>query len=480
TITALSKTIEVGPAGFVYIVDQRGHLIAHPTLLPADDIVDFSLVPAVQKALKGDRGVEILFNPVENEKRLSAYEPVPHYGWGVVVVQPTRTAFIERNKTTTRMVMIWMLVIFAAGFFTYRLLRDKNIIATQRDKERMLLKSIGDGVVAIDRQWTITLWNPAATLISGYAEQEALGKPLRDILKFMRLSDRKENIIFIEEAIVRGKTHQLENETALIRKDGSEILVGDSASPIFDQGGRIIGAIIIFRDVSQERERQALRSDFAYASHQFRTPVNQALWNLETALEGKEPDAIKEAAHIAYFSIRGVQRLMNQLIEVSEIDQGAVIPKREMVKLTQVFDEVAGEVNNEAKARQITFSVAPISMTTAIVTDPKLLKRILTEVLENALYYNITNGTVGLEVATKDNGILISVKDTGIGITKEQQPIVFTKFFRGSNFDTNKIVGAGLGLYIAREYVKLLGGKIWFTSEEKKGTTVSIFLAVGK
>src|SRR3989344_6540921 len=89
TVSAWSKNINVGPASFVYIVDHKGHLIAHPTLLPAEDIVDFSSVPAVQKILKGERGVEVLFNQIENEERVTAYEPVPSYGWGVIVVQPT-------------------------------------------------------------------------------------------------------------------------------------------------------------------------------------------------------------------------------------------------------------------------------------------------------------------------------------------------------------------------------------------------------
>lgn len=477
TITAWSKTIEVGPAGFVYIVDQKGHLIAHPTLLPAAEIVDFSSVPAVQKALREERGVEILFNPIENEQRLSAYEPVPRYGWGVVVVQPTRTAFIERNETTIRMVAIWVLVIFAAGFFTYRLLRDKNIIAAQRDKERILLKSIGDGVVAIDRQWNIILWNPAATLISGYTEQEALGKPLRDILKFMRMSDRKENIVFIEDAIVRGETRQLENETVLIRKDGSEIPVGDSASPIFDQGGRIMGAIIIFRDVSQERERQALRSDFAYASHQLRTPVNQALWTIETAQGAKGIEEMREAMRIAYLSVRSVQKLVSQLLEVSEIDQGTISQKKETIKVTDVFEGVIKDITIETKARNVTLSIEPISAVAGIETDPKMLKRILTEVLENAVYYNTANGKVHVKVTIQQNDVFTEISDTGIGIPESQKALVFTKFFRGSNIPP-EMVGAGLGLYIAKNYVQLLGGKIWFKSEEKKGTTFSILLPI--
>ena len=294
TILDWAKNIDVGPGGFVYFVDRKGNLVAHPHYSPQGEIVSFVNVPVVEKLLRGEEGAEISYNSLEKEARLSAYSPVPGYGFGVVVAQPTRIAFDQRNKELIKISLILFTLITGLFISAYFIFKNRLVIAGQRDREKVFLESIGDGVIAIDRFWNITLWNKEASLLSGWSQEDVLGKPFRNFMKFVREHDRSENIAFIEEAMLFGKKGIMENNTLLIRKDGTEISVGDSASPIFDQGGGVAGAIIIFRDVSQERESQRLRSDFAYAAHQFRTPVTKALWNIEVALDEKDSKSRKE------------------------------------------------------------------------------------------------------------------------------------------------------------------------------------------
>jgi signal transduction histidine kinase len=128
------------------------------------------------------------------------------------------------------------------------------------------------------------------------------------------------------------------------------------------------------------------------------------------------------------------------------------------------------------------FSVTfPASIDPSIfATDQKIIKRIITILLENALIFNRPKGVVKIDAGIDNKGLNLSVKDSGIGITEEQQPSIFTKFFRGSNYDTTDIPGAGLGLCICQEYVKLLRGTIWFESEPGKGTTFFVQLPKGK
>ena len=104
-----------------------------------------------------------------------------------------------------------------------------------------------------------------------------------------------------------------------------------------------------------------------------------------------------------------------------------------------------------------------------------MITRILLEILDNAIHYTKKSSTVTVTISPHAQGLLIEVQDAGIGIMEEQQALVFTKFFRGSNVDKD-VAGAGLGLYIAREYSKLLGGKIWFKSSVGKGTLFSVLL----
>ena len=116
-------TIELGPAGVVYLVDRQGQLAAHPQLMPEGEMRDVSRVPAVQKVLRGERGVDIAVDPVAQEARVVAYAPVPGYGWGVMVEQPTRTAFAARDQQLRRLGLAYGLVVLASGTFAYWLLR---------------------------------------------------------------------------------------------------------------------------------------------------------------------------------------------------------------------------------------------------------------------------------------------------------------------------------------------------------------------
>jgi PAS domain S-box-containing protein len=388
-----------------------------------------------------------------------------------------RLRFISLGLFTSILLGIFFVVFRICYPLTRRIQESLEKIKKSEEEKAKILQSIGDGVVVIDRSWNIMLFNFAAEKISGWQEKEVIGKNLREVLGFIRVRDREENISFIEKAFVLGKTHYLEDNTVLVTKDGREVPVGDSASPIFGPDGKIIGAVVIFRDITKEKEAQMLKSDFAYASHQLRTPVNEALWNLEVALGEMVAKKTKEKIQTAYQSIRNILRLNSELIEVSEIDQGIVIPKKGDVKLADLFEEIFKSIDKVVKDKRVKIISSPISAATAIKTDAKLFKRVMRVILDNAIFYSAPKSEVKVDINIKDRKILVEISDRGIGVPEVQQPLVFTKFFRGSNVPT-EVTGAGLGLYIAREYVKLLKGKIWFKSEEKKGTTFSVLLPI--
>jgi len=104
--------IDVGPSGFVYFVDKRGHIGGHPKFPSQGDLVDFSAAMSTQKVLRGEEGVEILFNPIEKEERVTAFNPVREHGWGVIVQQPTRVAFARRNSILRELTYIYGAVLF--------------------------------------------------------------------------------------------------------------------------------------------------------------------------------------------------------------------------------------------------------------------------------------------------------------------------------------------------------------------------------
>ncbi len=344
------------------------------------------------------------------------------------------------------------------------------------DRYRQLLQSIGDGVVAIDRDWTVTLWNPAAERLTGWRREEAVGKPLREVATFLYEHSGKENLSFIEDAMVFGEPRTITEKTVLVRRDGRQLPISDSAAPVHDERGVVVGAIVVFRDATLEREAMEMRSDFTYAAHQLRTPVTKAMWSVEEAMAHEERPDVRKTIEDAYFALKSVVRLNDQLLLVSQLDQSLVHPDREYVQLQIFVAGVAKDAMAQCRAHNLTLQAPTVPQTWGVETDPRLLRRAMDELVDNAVAYAADRSTVAIDVSERDDGYLLEVRNTGIGIQQEQHPLVFTKFFRGSNFDTTRIIGAGLGLYIAREYLRLLGGKIWFASVEGGETVFSVFV----
>lgn len=360
---------------------------------------------------------------------------------------------------------------------TQKLAEANRMMTEEKERFRVLLESIGDGVVAIDRDWNITMFNGAATKISEWEREDVIGRPLRDIIKILREQDRKETVTFIEDAMVMNQVRQLEEHAFLVTKSGKEIPLSDSAAPIRDGEGKVVGAIIVFRDKTAEKNANMLRSDFAYASHQLRTPVTKALWSLEAVLDKKSVEDMGRGVMEAYQALQSVGKLSEELIEVSKIDQKEVRVEKAATRLPDTFDAIVKAAEEKGKKKNITIRPPSISITASIDTDQKLFRRIVEEAIDNAICYSGQGGTVGIVVEIKGNELIIKVEDSGIGIMKEDQPLVFTKFFRGRNIDTTAIPGAGLGLYIAQGYANLLGGKIWFEPKEK-GTIFYISIPI--
>ena len=466
---------ELGPEpAIAVVVDRLGQPLVHPDqkLLDAHTRLD-TLEPA-QRALRGEEGFLETFTDIDGKERSAAYAPVPGLGWGVWVAQDPpngASAFVRRELQRTSIFYgLILLVNVVLAFVIWRLMRA---LFGLREKERAFLESIGDGVIAVDRAWKIILWNRAASQLTGWAEREVMGRPFRNHVRFIRERDRKENLAFIEEAMLFGEARPMSNSTVLIARDGREIPISDSAAPIFDEQGEVGGVIIIFRDATREKDAAMLRTDFAYASHQLRTPVNKAMWDVELAMDEAKDPALHEKLQVAYDAIRDVQKLSTRLIDVSQIDQKQIVPSYAESKVAATIKAAVDELADEAKRRRVLVLVKPVREDRVIDTDPTLLAAALREVLDNAIRYSPPGATVEVVLQAEKLNYVFQIMDRGIGISEEQKPLVFTKFFRGQNVPPDAH-GAGLGLFIARSYVHLLGGRIWFDSRLGFGTTFTV------
>lgn len=371
-----------------------------------------------------------------------------------------------------------------ADDITEDLHKERNAAVAAQQRQEAILTSIGDAVFAIDTKQRIVLFNPAAEQVSGYTADEAIGKPYRDILKFVTEGSNKEETAFITRA-ESGKIATMTNNTVLVTKRGKEVPVADSAAPIHDAKGEIAGVIVVFRDVTDERALEQSKDEFvSVASHQLRTPLSAMNWYAEMLLNGdagKLNKDQKEYLDEIYLGNQRMVELVNSLLDTSRLDLGKLAAQPEKLSLKDTVDSLQVEMKSAIDKKQISFKADIHKDSAVLQTDRKLLRMILQNLMSNAIKYTPEHGTVTViahptTVYPEKAFVHIEVSDTGYGIPAKQQPKIFTKMFRADN--VLEIEGTGLGLYIVKEAAHKLGGRVSFTSEEKKGTTFTVEIPV--
>lgn len=357
---------------------------------------------------------------------------------------------------------------------------EKEEIDRQRNKLDIILDGIGDGVFAVDKDFVITRFNGVATQITGFSQEEVVGKKCRDILQFRRESDDSLYYDFIINAIEKGKIQNMANHTYVVRKDGSKVAVADSAAPIKNEDGEVLGCVVVFRDVTIEREVNKMKDEFvSVASHQLRTPLTGIKWYLQLLSKedkGELAQEQREYIKAIYDSNERMIKLVDDLLSVSRIDTGRKFEiRKKKVNIVQEFKMVIDRYTVIARQRGIKIVCQKDCPTKLMVNaDPDKLSEVFANIVSNAVKYSKDKGKVEISVSEEKEDYVFAVKDSGLGIPKDQQDKIFEKFFRAENVKKHQVEGNGLGLYIARSIIEAHNGKIWFKSQKDKGTTFYI------
>jgi len=355
---------------------------------------------------------------------------------------------------------------------------EKKEVSKERDKIRTILQGIGDGVFVVDQDFNIIIFNKMAENISGFSAKEAIGKKYYKILKFVYEDNLKKIDDFVKETIETGNPKQMANHTAIIRKSEEVIPVADSAAPLKDAKGKVIGCVVVFRDVTKEREVDKAKTEFvSLASHQLRTPLSSINWYTEMLISGdagKINKIQKEYLQEVYTGSKRMVDLVNALLNVSRIELGTFAVDPEPIKVVEIGKSVLNELEPTIKEKKVKIIKKFSENIPVIQADPKLLRIVFQNLLSNAIKYTPGNGTVILDISKDKKFILCKIKDTGMGIPKKQQKDIFTKLFRADNVRATDTEGTGLGLYIVKAIIDHSGGKIWFSSEKNKGTAFNV------
>lgn len=345
---------------------------------------------------------------------------------------------------------------------------------TQQAAAEAMFSSIGDGAIATDEFGKITMVNPVAQQILGYKASDLIGKWFPK--QIVALTESGQPLAMIDRPITRAFLTGLPVSEKMFyrRKNGSTVPVSISVSPIL-LNGKPIGAIEVFRDITRDQEIDRMKSEFiSLASHQLRTPLSAIKTYSHMLVDGYMGEITPAQRKSLRTIIAGTNRmneLISTLLNITRIESGTIAVTPKLLQVPKVVEEVVKELELMAADKSINVQQTSSGRNLAIQTDTLILKEILANLISNAIKYTPENGSVTIEVRSRTHDLQVCVIDTGWGIPKYAQDQIFSKFFRAHNIVKRETTGTGLGLYLVKGLLDRLGGKIWFESEEGKGTT---------
>ena len=471
----LSMQVSVPNRGSLQIFDQTGNALS----APADRALrNFKAHPVIARALAGKFGVTETRLPGSSGSRLVAFASVPEIGWAVLVEQPRSEAFRPITELTRRLAGVAGLitvVVLLASLILFRLI---GALDAERLRIAAILDSAAEAVATTDTAGLIVTINPAMERLSGWSEAEVLGRPYADALPVFDArgtqvpTDQRMLTRAVETREVVA-THGF--ELMLLTRDGRRVPVATTAAPILSEDGRPLGGVDVVRDMSHEREVDQMKSALiSTVSHELRTPLTMIQGFSELLLSHEfDPSKSREALEQINVSSERLGRLIDDLLSVSRIESGRLVVRRVPVDLGVAIAQVAPPFSVE---RDLTIELEPGMP--RVLADPDMLTQVLTNLIGNAAKYSPPGSGINIKARYSGSSVEVFVADHGIGLSDDEIAHLFEKFYRVDRPEVRAAGGTGLGLFITKSLVEILGGQIWVTSNEKAGSTFAFSLPV--
>ncbi len=333
----------------------------------------------------------------------------------------------------------------------------------EREESRTLLEALSDGVVAADARGTIVSCNAAARRLLGYDASEPL-PPLAQLFH-----DQP------HRALVRDLLEGLAVEQRELDLGGRTVLV--SGRPL---GGGEGGTVLVLSDVSDVRRLEAVRRDFvANVSHELKTPLTAIAGYAETlAHEAPDGSQIAGFGQTIVQNARRMQRLVDDLLDLSRIESGGWVPQPRVVEIEAAARDAWTPFADRAAGAGVRFETAVASDAHALPVDPDSFRQIFTNLFDNALRHTPAGGRLRVAAQVSKDGIVLSVADSGTGIPPDHLPRIFERFYRVDPGRARHEGGTGLGLAIVKHLVEAHGGRVETESALGRGTTIRMHFPV--
>jgi PAS domain S-box-containing protein len=350
-------------------------------------------------------------------------------------------------------------------------LRNHRVYGKTLERARLseIVSHTSDGVFTIDTDGRITTWNPAMHALVGYTEAEAIGRRCEELLGLGLIT-----VLAEDDDGGNGRA----GGTTATTKAGATKELRLRTSTIRDDEGSPPARIVVVRDAGEEMKAEQIKRDFvSMISHELRSPLTPLRGFLASLVEGTvddSPDKRQEYYRIMLRQAQRLERVVNDMLDVSLIEAGGLVVDLQPVPLDHVLSRLLKEFREQHPDRPVVLS--DLDTPAIVFADPFRVEQVVLNLLSNADKYTPTGLPIDVSTAIDEGSVTISVSDLGEGIAPEHREMIFDRFYRVQDGPTSRRPGTGLGLYIARTLVEAMSGRIWVDSEVGAGTTFSFSL----
>jgi len=338
-------------------------------------------------------------------------------------------------------------------------------LTTEKNKLDSILANMVDGVIMTDTGGDIILANKAAGALFGFKEDSVAGRPIIEAVHDYEIDE------ILKQCLHTGKEQAAQFESGNARRFLRAI-----AMPLYSQG-RLSGVLILLQDLTELRNLQTMRREMVgNISHELRTPIAGIKAMAETLLNGAIDD--REAARDFLGRIGSeadrLAQMVAELTQLSRIESGQADLQMESVNLNALADEVLAEMRPLAEKQPVTLNQELSPGLPLVKADRDRIRQTIINLVHNAIKFNRPGGSVTIATGYDARSVTVSVIDTGIGISADDLPHIFERFYKADKARAGG--GSGLGLAIAKHTVQAHGGDIRAQSAEGKGSTFSFTL----
>lgn len=348
---------------------------------------------------------------------------------------------------------------------------DRARLATQAQLEdqrewlHITLASIGDGVIATDTGARVTFVNEVASKLTGWSQRQARGVPIDEVFTLEHKTHHAPEPNPIHQTLATGEVVVIRDHAVLRRRGGTPVPIEDSSAPIRNHDGEVVGAVLVFRDVTERVQAQRRRDEFlAMLAHELRNPLAPVLTCAEVLEQYDPPPPQERMLAMIKRQTEHMSRLVDDLLDVSRLTSGKVDLQMEELELADVVFDATEDVRALAEKRHHTLSVDidDASAEVIVEADSVRLHQIITNLLLNSIKYTPDGGEIEVSLAPdcEDESAIVRVTDNGKGISADELPHIFETFAQAERPLDRAEGGLGLGLAVVRELVERHGGSV--------------------